>query len=126
MSEQATELLVWGWVVHLLVDWLLQNEWQAINKTSLRHPAAYVHSGLHGLAQLLVFAWPFALVIGVTHLLIDTRKPVIWWQRLIRQTQPNPATNPTVAFDIGWDIRIWVDQVFHLAVVALVALVAAS
>ena len=104
----ASELLIWGVVIHLVVDWLGQNEWIAVNKAKRRpskyrasllertddtvwwdrHPAAYIHAGMHGAAQLLIFPWWAALAIGVTHLLIDTRVPVAWWSKLIRQTQP--------------------------------------
>jgi len=135
----ATDLLLWGAVIHLVIDWLAQNEWMAVNKAKRRtpnvgdrgigvaglrwwdrHPAAYVHAGLHSAAQLLVFPWPAALAIGVTHLLIDTRKPVQWWSKLIRQTQPDPSAFPLM--DIGADVRIWVDQVWHIAAIALAAL----
>lgn len=173
----ATDLLVWGIVIHLVVDWLGQNEWIAVNKAKRRtrvrverlieyksridgsleplrvvdekppvetpgpwwdrHPAAYIHAGMHGAAQLLVFPWWAALAIGVTHLLIDTRVPVAWWSKLIRQTQPSPDEAAVVeaesgrleaagpAFDIGADVRIWADQVWHIGAIALVALAAA-
>jgi hypothetical protein len=103
-----------------------------------RHPAAYVHALPHGLVQLLVFPWWAALIIGVTHLLIDTRTFVAWWSKLIRQTQPAPSQQLRISreaflnadqiraslrsFDIGSDVRIWVDQVAHIAVLAVVAL----
>lgn len=134
----AADLVIWGVVVHLVVDWLGQNDWMAMHKASLRHPAGYVHAGLHGAAQLLVFPWWAALAIGVAHLLIDTRVPVAWWSRRIGQTQP--AGYQAMAargeersmemwkhfhaplFDIGAEVRIWADQVWHIAVVALVAL----
>jgi hypothetical protein len=167
----ATDLLIWSIVIHLVIDWLGQNEWIAVNKAKRRlsgnvivrvddqegagvkpasswwdrHPAAYVHAGMHGAAQLLVFPWPAALAIGVTHLLIDTRVPVAWWSRLIRQTQPkqpyyakgwapgDPRSAPSVVvpipqsvMDIGAEVRIWADQVWHFAVIALAALLAAA
>jgi hypothetical protein len=50
----ATDLLVWGTVVHLVVDWLFQNEWIAEHKADLRHPAGYIHPAAHGAALLLV------------------------------------------------------------------------
>jgi hypothetical protein len=137
----ASELLIWGLVVHLVVDWLFQNEWQAVNKVRLTHPAAYVHAGMHGAAQLLVFPWWAALAVGVTHLLIDTRKPVEWWSKLIRQTQPRGTASmvplpgwdlvnwtrmePVNIVDLGLFVRFWSDQVWHIGVVALLALVAA-
>lgn len=147
MSER---LLIWGIVVHLACDWMLQNEWMAVNKMKRRvpamrpgdglitpprmyqpsarwwdrHPAAYVHSGIHLAGMLLVFPWWAAVVIATTHLLIDTRVPVVWWSQLIRQTQPDPSRFPLM--DIGADVRIWVDQVWHIAVVALTALAVAA
>jgi hypothetical protein len=144
----ATSLLLWGLVVHLVVDWLGQNEWMAVNKMKRhtwlvpgdgilrapsrmhevsywwwRHPAAYVHAGLHGAAQLLVFPWYGALAIGITHLIIDTRWPVQAWSRLIRQTQPDPSRFPLM--DIGAEVRIWNDQVWHIGVIAALALLVA-
>lgn len=142
----ATDLLIWGIVVHLVVDWLGQNEWMAVNKMKRRrrrvrprtlldgdprepgpwwdrHPAAYVHAGLHGAAQLLIFPWYGALAIGITHLIIDTRWPVQAWSKLIRQTQPDPSRFPLM--DIGADVRIWADQCWHIGVIALLALVIA-
>jgi hypothetical protein len=153
---KSTDLLIWGVVVHLLIDWLGQNEWMAVNKAKRRswpdvlrvvdpktkkplpeygeeiavtvigdwwdrHPAAYAHAALHGAAQLLIFPWPAALAIGITHLLIDTRWPVAAWSKLIRQTQPDPTRFPVM--DIGADVRIWADQVWHIGVIALLALV---
>lgn len=154
----ATDLLIWGIVIHLIIDWLGQNEWIAVNKANRRlqgnryrrygedsvrrvprspwwdrHPAAYTHAGMHGAAQLLVFPWWAAFAIGITHLLIDTRVPVAWWSKLIRQTQPSGEQavswtdpHPLPVMDIGADVRIWADQVWHVGVIAAVALVAAA
>jgi len=110
---EATVLLVWSSVVHLIADWLLQNDWMALHKTNLRHPAAWVHSGIHTAGLCLIFVWPLALLIGITHLLIDTRKPLLWWMRVIKQIPPD-ARFPL--------IEIWLDQVMHIAVLAGVAL----
>lgn len=52
-----------------------------------RHPAAYVHAGIHGLLLAPIFGWP-AAAIALTHLVIDTRTPVRWWGELLRQTPP--------------------------------------
>jgi hypothetical protein len=112
--QEATVLFVWGFVVHLVADWLLQTEWMAIHKIDLRHPAAWTHSAIHTLGLLLVFAWPVALLIGISHLLIDTRKPLIWWLRMVKQ-MPKMHNHQTV--------EIWVDQVMHITVLAVVALV---
>lgn len=113
--QQATQLLLWGIVVHLVVDWLLQNNWMALHKSDLRHLASWVHSGMHALGLCLVFAWPLALLIGITHLLIDTRRPLLWWMRVIKQIPPCDRI-PTV--------EIWLDQVMHITVLAGAALCA--
>ncbi len=113
----ATELLVWGVVVHLVVDWLFQNEWIAENKSDLRHPAGYVHAGSHGLALLLVFPPLAALALGVVHLLVDTRRPLQWWARLMSQTTEGPIAVP---------VHIWRDQTLHVATIAAAALVVAA
>lgn len=114
----ATDVLAWAVVIHLVVDWLLQNEWMACNKTSLKHPAAYVHSGLHALGLLLVFPWHIALGVGVTHLLIDTRRPVTWWIAKIKQM---PRSVPVYK-----DVEIWMDQIFHLLMLVLGAVLMTS
>ena len=116
-SDSATELLVWGTVVHLVVDWLLQNEWIAQNKTSLRHPAGYIHAAVHGVALALVFPWLAALVLGLVHLFIDTRQPLAWWAQVMSQTQGG---------DVGASVHIWRDQALHIAVIAAAALIVAG
>jgi len=107
----ATDVLAWAIIIHLVVDWPLQNEWMACNKTSLRHPAAYVHSGLHALGLLLIFPWYLALGVGISHLLIDTRKPVTWWiEKVKRMPESAPVYN---------HVEIWLDQIFHWIMIFL-------
>lgn len=52
-----------------------------------RHPAAFAHAGVH-LAFLLPVFGLVAVAIALVHLVIDTRVPVVWWSRLVGQTQP--------------------------------------
>lgn len=111
----ATDLLVWGAVTHLVADWLLQNEWQAVNKVSLRHPAAWVHAGIHFVGLLLVFPAAWAALIAAFHLAIDTRRPLIWWRQVFRQT--TDPSNP-----VSLHVALWGDQVLHLAVIAAAAM----
>lgn len=116
LHPMAFDVLVWAIVIHLVADWLLQTDWMARHKTSLRHPAAYVHSGLHTLGMLLIFPWPLAVGVGVSHLLIDTRRPVTWWIETIKQM---PPTTPVYTH-----VEIWLDQIFHILmlIVAVAAL----
>jgi hypothetical protein len=116
----ASDLLIWGLVLHLVADWPLQNDWMARHKASFRHPAGYVHAAIHGGLLAFVFGW-LSLPLAVVHLLIDTRRPVVWWSRLIRQTQPGGT-----GYDVGLEVRFWTDQVFHVACVAVGALIAGA
>lgn len=138
----ATGLMVWGLVCHLVADWPLQNDWMANHKTDLRHPAGYVHAGIHGALLAIAFGW-VAAPLALAHLLIDTRVPVAWWSRLIGQTQPAGWTvlasrmsrepsedapgqhehRERPLYDVGTEVRFWTDQVFHIACIAIAALV---
>jgi hypothetical protein len=111
----TTNLLLWGLVAHLFDDWFLQNDWMAKYKTSLRHPAAWVHSGIHLIALLFVFPPVVALALAVSHLLIDTRVPLAWWRRFYRQTS-DPANPVFVPF------AMWQDQAAHILCLAVAAL----
>lgn len=112
--QTATELFVWAFVAHLAADWLFQTEWMVIHKVNLRHPAGYVHATVYALFMALVFPPLIALLIGVTHLLVDTRVPVRWWMRVVkRMREDSPGTG---AVEMG------VDQVFHIMVIAFFAL----
>jgi len=108
----STDYLVWGTVLHLIADWVLQNEWIASNKGNLGHPAAWVHGAIHALAALLVFPWWAALTIGISHMLIDTRIPARLWQRFYGQTTDGPFALP---------VALWLDQVLHVMVIAALA-----
>lgn len=110
----ATEILVWSTVAHLVADWMLQNEWMALNKMQLRHPAAWAHSGIHTLLLWFVLPWHLAVLVGITHLLIDTRKPLIWWMQVVKRMHTGPHRML---------VEVWLDQVFHITVLALVALI---
>src|SRR3954447_11877979 len=133
----ASDLLVWGIVLHLIADWPLQNDWMANNKMYLRISwAGYVHAGIHGGLLAIIFGW-VALPLAVLHLLIDTRKPVAWWSKKIKQTQPKGNAAATFddegeftmigpLYDIGTEVRFWTDQVFHIFCIALAALLVAT
>jgi len=109
-----SDYLIWLLVVHLIADWIFQNDWMAKNKDSLRHPAAWVHGAIHLVASWFVVSFPYALVIAVSHILIDTRKPLNWWRKFYRQTVEGEA---------AFHVAIWGDQVTHIIVIALVAFI---
>jgi hypothetical protein len=115
----AGDLMIWGLVAHLIADWPLQNDWMANNKAKLGHPAGVVHAAIHGALLALVFG-VWAVPLAVAHYVIDLRRPVAWWSRLIRQTQPGGR-----GYDVGLEVRFWTDQVFHIICIAAAALLVA-
>ena len=98
-----------GVVANMIADWLLQNDWMAKNKGSLLHPAAWVHAGIHALLLSLALGWQAGLVLGLVHMLVDTRKPATWLAKAIKQTSEGP---------IVLILRVAVDQVLHIAAIA--------
>lgn len=96
-------------VVHLIGDWVLQNDWMATNKQNLKHPAAYVHVLIHFVLLFLVIGWPGAFILALAHILIDTRLPFRWWSSLFKMTTEGP---------ISMHVAIWTDQVFHVLCLA--------
>lgn len=128
----AEGLTIFGIVLHLIADFPLQSGWMANKKVKVFHPAGYIHATIQGLCLAVIFGWA-AIPLAVVHLLIDFRKPVAWWSRLMRQTQPANriyfqrwnAVTPTEEiplYDMGNEVRIWTDQVFHITCVAIAAL----
>jgi hypothetical protein len=96
-------------LLHLIGDWLLQNQWMAVNKTRLSHPAAWLHGGIHGVLLGLVFGWVGGLVLGVVHALVDTRIPVRWWIKVFKKCES--ASDLPV-------LLIGCDQVIHICCIA--------
>jgi hypothetical protein len=116
-GHTATQLVLWGLVVHLVADWLGQNDWMAVNKSNPRHIAGYVHAGIHLLGLLLVFPPLIALALAVSHFVIDLRFPLAWWRGVYKQTTTGPA---------ALHVAMWGDQVTHIALIALAALLVGS
>lgn len=130
------DLFVLGLIAHLVADWFLQNAWQANNKSNLRHPAAWVHWCLHNACMLV--AWWYtnphatvaslwgALIVPVTHLLIDTRKPLVWWRKLIGQTVVDPEQDPgSFHNQAATHVAFWQDQAAHIIVLGIASAIIA-
>lgn len=96
-------------IMHLIGDWLLQNHWMAENKPNLRHPAAWIHMAIHVVLVGIALGWLGGLVLGILHMLIDTRKPFLWWRSLFRMTADGPTSV---------HVAIWTDQVLHVLCIA--------
>jgi hypothetical protein len=98
-----------GLVAHLVADWLLQNDWMALNKTKLRHPAGWVHAGIQGVCLGLALGPVAGAVLGGIHLLFDTRSPLDWWIRVFKKSEKAPEARL---------IAIWTDQAVHIVLIA--------
>ena len=92
-------------MAHAVADWLLQNSWMAANKTNLRHPAGWVHAGIHAVCLGIALNWPAGVVLGATHLILDTRRPLDWWVTWFKKSDTSPLAS---------QIRLWTDQATHL------------
>ena len=57
-------------ILHLLGDFVIQNDWMANNKTRRSWPA-FCHVVVYGIPFLLIGSWPAVAVICLTHFLID-------------------------------------------------------
>lgn len=109
----TTELAFWGVTIHLFVDWLLQNEWMALYKSDIKSIAGWLHAGLHVFCLSSIFPFQWALLIGIIHLLVDTRVPLNWWRRVYKQTTTG---------EMGVHVAIWQDQVVHWLVICVAAI----
>jgi len=96
-------------VAHLVADWLLQNDWMAMHKAKLLHPAGWLHASVHVVLLGLALGWLGGLVLGFLHLLIDTGKPIDWWVKVFKKCEATPAATL---------IKIWTDQVLHIVLIA--------
>lgn len=110
-------------ISHVLGDWLLQTEWQARNKTSCwRAMAVHIvvyHALLFGVLWFgfSLRHWTAVLVVvglGATHVILDRRTFVQWYARTMRLSSQQPLES--------W-FGIVIDQMLHLALLGLAALI---
>lgn len=106
-------------ILHLVGDYILQNQWMATNKTK-SHYAAFIHAGLY--TDVFIFATfsPFALfVIGVTHFVIDRwrlARYVIWLSNGASIEVPSIKEPDTYPEPIPMWLIIVVDNTMHLII----------
>jgi hypothetical protein len=96
---------------HLVVDFFLQNYWQAKNKGNLLHPGGYVHAALHGISTFFIlaaFMIPGAMVLAifdlVSHYTID-------WTKV----NTTKALKKTYTDSVFWWL-LGIDQYLHMLV----------
>ena len=118
-------------VSHLAGDFLLQTEWQALNKAgglgrslearralrnhALTYTLAYVPGLVWiGVERSPVLAVGLALLVTIPHVIVDDGRLLTRWLHTVKHS-PEPAPG----------LRIMVDQSFHLVLLLPVALLAA-
>lgn len=103
-------------VGHLVGDYLIQNDWMALNKKRAWLPCA-VHCGLWTLAVCAFAGWwsaPAAVLLFVSHFAQDRTGIIMWWMTKVN-SQRQFASGPCAPWSI-----IVVDNVWHI--VALYAI----
>lgn len=105
---------------HLIGDWLLQTDNQAQNKTKNGFPNVFLiqHCIVYTLVFIPIFLWQnvslyFIALIFFSHMIIDYRKPVLWFFKL--------TCNDSDQEFPQWLVFVK-DQVLHVLILAIIAL----
>lgn len=97
-------------ILHLVGDYLLQNDWLALNKKkkeSLGLLTCTIHCILYSLPFFIIGNWLQVSIIFITHFLIDRWYFVKWYMNTVGQKEfAKPPCAP-------WSI-FFVDNTFHL------------
>lgn len=103
-------------VGHLVGDYLLQNDWMALNKKRDIGPCL-VHCILWTLSVCLFAGWPvqgtIPAILIATHIVQDHTDVITRWMKLIGQTKF--ATGPCAPWSV-----IVVDNVWHILTIWIV------
>lgn len=105
-------------ILHLLGDYVLQNDWMAQNKTK-RHWPAFLHALLYALPFWLLHpslaAW--AVIFG-THFLIDRYRLALYWIRAYNGvSEPGPFGYPRLKPEyMAFWLMVIIDNSLHLAI----------
>ena len=110
-------------IAHVIGDWLLQTEWQALNKARSWR-ALLTHVVIYHLVILAALLWKmgtgiptvYAVVVGlaIVHTIMDRKRPVEWFMRTMRISVTREPE--------GW-LAIAVDQSLHLVWLAAATLI---
>jgi hypothetical protein len=116
-------MTVFEWLIvgHLIGDWLLQTEYQAMNKARGKflnwalwsHCIIYAVSVSIPMAFLGIKLW-WGVLVFASHLFLDRRWPVVWWIRFAKRTSEEAVKN-------NFWLVVTVDQVIHILILAAVA-----
>ena len=104
-------------LLHLLGDYVLQNNWMANNKKNSLIPCL-VHCILYSLPFLLITSWSVVLVILGTHMILDGTNVLtrlMAWKNRAKTLDYFGCKEGTPPWLSLW-LLIIVDNTFHLAI----------
>ena len=114
-------LLSWCIIAHLIGDYLVQTEYEALNKAEGRffNRALFAHCFKYTACFVPVFiaydvALPYLLVVLGTHLVLDRRWLVTGWRHYVNR-------NSYESIKATFWLTIVVDQIFHVLVIVAIA-----
>lgn len=135
-----TETLASAIVGHLVGDYLLQNDWMALNKKKVSFPCV-IHCLLWTAAVCLFsgwYSWCVITALFITHFIQDRTNIIIWWMKIIGQSRfmkadelqlvintPRESIVPILSGAVlkpglgPWSIIV-VDNVFHILTIWIV------
>lgn len=108
-------------VGHLVGDYLLQNDWMALNKkkpTATGELACCIHCAIWTISVTAFAGWATPLICGflwLAHYAQDRTNVVLWWMTKVNR-QPQFASGPCAPWSI-----IVVDNVWHIVSLYIVA-----
>jgi hypothetical protein len=111
--------LIIGFLLHLVGDYLLQNDWMATNKTkdSRWNVAIEIHTLLYSLPFLLITDLPqWLFLVYLTHYFIDRYCLAQYWIKLVNwnwKSKNYGFADDKPAFMSIW-LLIIIDNVFHI------------
>lgn len=129
-----TSFLIVAYLVSQAVDWIFQDQWQATNKSNWTKGnrrtalgAVLTHSGTYACGVTVILdilrqipehqVWIVAIVLFVSHAIIDTRIPVKWIMRAKGLTPDQINDYPNYGF-----MHIGIDHRLHEIVLVILAM----
>lgn len=108
-------------LLHLIGDYLLQNDWMAARKTRFDLEgwlACSIHSILYTLPFMFFFTIKTCAIILVTHFLIDKFQLALYWIKLInwRKESTNYGFSDKKPVWVALWLFVIIDNSFHLII----------
>lgn len=108
-------------VTHLIVDWIFQWKWEAMNKFKEWLPL-FFHCTIYTLGFIPVFLiyginLTWLILLFVSHVIFDRRKFEIWLLEKFKR-----ITEKNISESLWMILLIGIDQILHIVILALVVI----